>query len=142
MFAGDGMCLNDTADPKKGIPANIAPRFKCTIATLDPKAFGPEGKKFFKDYSAKYKVASPDPYAIYGYEAMALMLDAIKRANAKGALTKQAVVDAVFSTKNRSSVLGTYSIDQNGDTSLTDYGIYKIAAGKLVFDKVIKAATG
>jgi branched-chain amino acid transport system substrate-binding protein len=143
LFAGDGMCLNDTANPKKGIPANIAPRFKCTIATLDPKAFGPEGKKFFKDYSTKYKVASPDPYAIYGYEAMALMLDAIKRASASGGtLTKKAVVDAIFATKNRSSVLGTYSIDKNGDTSLTDYGIYKIANGKLVFDKVIKAQGG
>jgi branched-chain amino acid transport system substrate-binding protein len=142
LFAGDGMCLNDTADPKKGIPANIAPRFKCTIATLDPKAFGPEGKKFFKDYSAKYNVASPDPYAIYGYEAMALMLDAVKRASASGTITKKAVVDAIFATKNRNSVLGTYSIDKNGDTSLTDYGIYKITAGKLVFDKVIKAQGG
>jgi branched-chain amino acid transport system substrate-binding protein len=142
LFAGDGMCLNDTADPKKGIPANIAPRFKCTIATLDPKAFGPEGKKFFKDYSAKYNVASPDPYAIYGYEAMSLMLDAVKRASAAGTVTRQAVVDQVFKTKNRKSVLGTYSIDQNGDTSLTDYGLYKIVNGKLTFGQVIKAAAG
>jgi branched-chain amino acid transport system substrate-binding protein len=142
LFAGDGMCLNDTADPKKGLPATVAAKFKCTIATLDPSAFGPEGKKFFKDYAAKYKVASPDPYAIYGYESMALMLDAIKRASAKGALTKKAVVDEIFATKNRNSVLGTYSIDKNGDTSLTDYGLYKIVAGKLKFDKVIKAKGG
>jgi branched-chain amino acid transport system substrate-binding protein len=142
LFAGDGMCLNDTANPKKGIPANIAPHFKCTIATLDPKAFGPEGKKFFKDYSAKYNVASPDPYAIYGYEAMALMLDAIKRASAGGTVTRQSVVDQIFATKNRNSVLGTYSIDQNGDTSLTDYGLYKITNGKLTFGQVIKAAAG
>jgi branched-chain amino acid transport system substrate-binding protein len=70
------------------------------------------------------------------------MLDAIKRASAKGALTRKAVVDAVFSTKNRNSVLGTYSIDKNGDTSLTDYGLYKIVSGKLTFDKVIKAQGG
>jgi branched-chain amino acid transport system substrate-binding protein len=142
LFGGDGMCLNDTADPKKGIPANIASRFKCTIATLDPKAFGPEGKKFFKDYSAKYKVKSPDPYAIYGYETMSLLLDAIKRASAKGAVSRKAVVDEIFNTKNRKSVLGTYSIDKNGDTSLTDYGLYKIDAGTLTFDKVIKAQGG
>jgi branched-chain amino acid transport system substrate-binding protein len=73
---------------------------------------------------------------------MSLMLDAIKRASASGDLTRKAVVDAIFATKDRNSVLGTYSIDKNGDTSLTDYGIYKIVAGKLVFDKVIKAATG
>src|SRR3712207_1690993 len=84
LFAGDGQCLNDTADPKKGLPANVAANFKCTIATLDPKAFGPEGKKFFADYSKKYNEPSPDPYAIYGYESMQLLLDAIKRAGQGG----------------------------------------------------------
>ena len=28
-------------------------------------------------------------------------------------------------------MLGTYSIDENGDTSLTDYGLYTIEGGKL-----------
>jgi branched-chain amino acid transport system substrate-binding protein len=37
-------------------------------------------------------------------------------------------------------VLGTYSIDKNGDTTLTDYGLYKMGNGAVVFDKVIKAA--
>jgi branched-chain amino acid transport system substrate-binding protein len=143
IFTGDGTCLNDTADPKKGIPANIAPRVKCTIATLDPKAFGPEGKKFFADYQKQYKTkGNPDPYAIYGFEAMNLILDSIQRASTKGDLTRQSVVDALFQTKNRQSVLGTYSIDQNGDTSLTDYGLYKIVAGKLVFDTVLKGQAG
>jgi branched-chain amino acid transport system substrate-binding protein len=140
LFAGDGNCLNASADPEKGIPPAIAPRFHCTIATLDPKEFGPEGKKFFADYKQKYNEDSPDPYAIYGYESMQLMLDSIKRASEKGDLTRQAVVDALLSTKDRDSVLGKYSIDQNGDTSLTDYGLYKIEGGKLTFDQVIKAA--
>jgi branched-chain amino acid transport system substrate-binding protein len=38
-------------------------------------------------------------------------------------------------------VLGTYSIDENGDTTLTDYGANRVRNGKLVFDKVIKAQT-
>lgn len=139
LLAGDGMCLGDTADPKKGLPANIAARFKCTIATLDPQEFGPEGKKFFADFKTKYNEDNPDPYAIYGYEAMALMLDAVKRASEKGDLTREAVVEELFNTKNRSSVLGQYSIDENGDTSLTDYGLYKIEAGELGFDTVLKA---
>jgi branched-chain amino acid transport system substrate-binding protein len=36
-------------------------------------------------------------------------------------------------------VLGQYSIDENGDTTLTDYGLYKIEGGKLGFDTVLKA---
>ena len=34
-------------------------------------------------------------------------------------------------TKGRDSVLGTYDIDENGDTTLTDYGLYTIKNGKL-----------
>jgi branched-chain amino acid transport system substrate-binding protein len=143
LFAGDGNCLNASANPEEGVPPDIAPRFKCTIATLDPTQFGPEGKKFFADYSKKYNEESPDPYAIYGYESMALMLDAVQRAVDEGGdLTRQKVVDQLFQTKDRDSVLGKYSIDENGDTSLTDYGLYKIEGGKLKFDKVIKGAAG
>ena len=144
LYGGDGIVLNDTADPKKGLPANVGARFKGTIATLDPAEFGPEGKKFFEDYVAKYGGGQPDPYAIYGYEAMALMLDSMDRdAKANGGkISREGVVKEIFATKGRNSVLGTYDIDKNGDTTLTDYGLYKIENGKLAFDKVIKAQTG
>ena len=141
LYAGDAMVLNDTADPKKGLPASVAARFKGTIATLDPKSFPAEGKKFFTDYSAEYNVPRPDPYAIYGYEAMDLILDSIEAVGDKGG-DRQAVIDQVLeNTKGRESVLGTYDIDENGDTTLTDYGLYRIEDGKLVFDKVVKAAS-
>ena len=39
-------------------------------------------------------------------------------------------------------MLGTYSIDENGDTTLTDYGIYAIKDGELAFDKTVKAQAG
>ncbi len=141
LYGGDAMALNDTADPKKGLPASVGARFKATIATLDPESFPPEGKAFFEDYSKEYNVERPDPYAIYGYEAMDLILDSIEAAGDKGG-DKQAVIDQVLkNTKGRESVLGTYDIDENGDTTLTDYGLYKIEDGKLVFDKVVKGAT-
>ena len=36
-------------------------------------------------------------------------------------------------------MLGTYSIDENGDTTLTDYGVYKIEDGEQVFLETVKA---
>jgi branched-chain amino acid transport system substrate-binding protein len=39
-------------------------------------------------------------------------------------------------------VLGTYSIDENGDTTLTDYGAYSVKDGELTFDQTIKAQAG
>jgi branched-chain amino acid transport system substrate-binding protein len=139
LYGTDAIVLNDTANPKKGLPAAVAARFKGTIATLDPKSFPPDGKKFFADYRKTYGVDRPDPYAIYGYEAMDLILDSIAAVGDKGN-DRQAVIDQVLQhTKGRKSALGTYDIDANGDTTLTDYGLYRIANGKLEFDKVVKA---
>ena len=36
-------------------------------------------------------------------------------------------------------MLGAYSIDENSDTTLTDYGIYKVEDGEQVFDKTVEA---
>jgi branched-chain amino acid transport system substrate-binding protein len=108
-----------------------------TNPTLDPKLYPTAGQDFFKEYKAKYG-KDPEPYAIYGYEAMSIALQAITNAGAKGN-DRQAVIDAFYKIKDRQSVLGTYSIDPNGDTTLSDYGGNRIQGGKLTFDKVIKA---
>ena len=139
LYGADGICLNASADPKKGVPPNLASQFKCTIATLDPIRAGAESQQFYTTYKQKYHTPHPDPYAIYGYEAMALLLDSVKKAQASGSLTRQKVVNELFATKNRNSALGTYSIDKNGDTTTTDYGLYKISGKALTFDRAIKA---
>jgi branched-chain amino acid transport system substrate-binding protein len=69
---------------------------------------------------------------------MRLALDAIARSKTG---TRDDIVKALFATKNRDSPLGTYSIDENGDTTLTDYGVYKVANGKQVFQETVKAST-
>jgi branched-chain amino acid transport system substrate-binding protein len=140
LYGPDGICEQGFTDPAKGgIPASIAPRFQCTVATLAPDQYPPSGKQFFTQYSQAYHDKHPDPYAIYGYEAMNLALDAIKRS---GTGTRPDILKALYSTKDRQSVLGTYSIDQNGDTTLTDYGVYKIKGGFPSFSQTIHAKTG
>ena len=106
------------------MPASIDPLIQCTVATLDLTAY-PGGKAFLAAYKAKYGVSNPDPYAIYGYEDMKLGLDTIAGLGAQGN-SKSAVLKALFATKNRSSVLGTYGFDSNGDTTLKSYGLYKV----------------
>ena len=41
LYGTDAMCLNASKDPTSGIPPSLAPRYKCTIATLGPRGFGP-----------------------------------------------------------------------------------------------------
>jgi branched-chain amino acid transport system substrate-binding protein len=108
-----------------------------TNPTLDPKLYPASAQQFFDKYQSKYG-KDPEPYAIYGYEAMKVALLAIQNAGDKGN-DRQAVIDAFYKIKDRDSVLGKYSIDENGDTTLSDYGADVVKSGKLVFDKVLKA---
>ena len=138
LYGPDGVAESGFADPKKGgIPKSVGDKIKLSVATLAPDEYPAEGQKFFTDFKAKYNEDNPDPYAIYGYEAMMLGLDAIKRS---GTGKKEDVLKALFETKDRQSVIGTYSIDKNGDTTLTDYGIYTVKNGELEFDQTVKAA--
>jgi branched-chain amino acid transport system substrate-binding protein len=138
LYGPDGVCESGFTNPaKKGIPKALAKQFKCSVATLNLESY-PGGKEFLDAYKAKYGEV-PDPYAIYGYEAMQLGIDTIKAVGDK-ASDKQAILDALFATKDRSSALGTYSFDENGDTSLTDYGIYTVGDdGNPKFSEAIKA---
>jgi branched-chain amino acid transport system substrate-binding protein len=140
LYGPDGVAESGFADPKEGgIPADVGARVKVSVATLNPESYPPEGQEFFKAFSEKYGEDNPDPYAIYGYEAMRLALDSIDRSKTG---EKADIIKALFATKDRSSVLGTYSIDENGDTTLTDYGIYSVKDGELAFDKTVKAQAG
>jgi branched-chain amino acid transport system substrate-binding protein len=137
LFGPDGIAVEQFTGE---IPEKVQKQTYLTAPTLPPKDLPPEGQKFYKDYEAAYGEAEDEiaPYAVYGYEAMAVVCDAI----AKGGDDKKAVIDAFFATKGRVSPLGTYDIDKDGDTTLSDYGAYRSVGGKLVFNKVIKAQAG
>jgi branched-chain amino acid transport system substrate-binding protein len=134
MFGPDGVAESAFSEKLGAIEKNVF----ITNPTLDPKLYPPAAQDFFTEFKNKYG-KDPEPYAIYGYESMAITLQAIEAAGADGG-DRKAVIDAVFQIKDRDSVLGTYSIDENGDTTLSDYGGNRIEGGKLTFDKVIKAA--
>jgi branched-chain amino acid transport system substrate-binding protein len=141
IFSGDGDETATYFDPKQGgIPVSLDSRVFLTAPTLAPTSYPPAGQTFFKEYTAKF--GKPEVYAIYGYESMSLILDAIKRASngGNGSVSRSGVVAAVHSTSNKQSVLGTYSINANGDTSLTDYGAYGVKNGSDFFLKTIHAA--
>ena len=79
LYGPDGVCETGFVSEKDGgIPASLDPQVKCTVATLTPDQYPPAGQDFFKAFTEKYGVDNPDPYAIYGYEAMSLALDAIE----------------------------------------------------------------
>jgi|HubBroStandDraft_6_1064221.scaffolds.fasta_scaffold64786_2 branched-chain amino acid transport system substrate-binding protein len=90
----------------------------------------PAGRAFVSAFTAAYD-HSPAPQAIFGYEAMAAVLSVLKEAGA-AANNRTTVVKDFFSIKNRQSVLGTYSINSTGDTSIAPFVFTRLKGGQLV----------
>jgi branched-chain amino acid transport system substrate-binding protein len=85
------------------------------------------------------RFAAPSgPYVLYGYEAMSVVLAAIRDAGSHGD-DRQAVIDKLLATHGRHSVLGLYSIRPNGETTLSDYAIDRIARGAPVYWRAFHA---
>jgi branched-chain amino acid transport system substrate-binding protein len=77
----------------------------------------------------RFFVAHRAPFALYGYEAMALVLDAISAGG-----DRAGTVAAALATRGRDSILGRYSIDEEGHTTTTAYGRLAVVDGALVWD--------
>jgi branched-chain amino acid transport system substrate-binding protein len=106
-----------------------------TADAMPARARGAAGAAFAQRFRARrHRAAGAD--AAYGYEAMALALDAINRAGA-AEVRRAAVVAALAGTTDRDSVLGRYSIDAFGDTTLSSYGVYVVRRGLPAFSAVV-----
>jgi branched-chain amino acid transport system substrate-binding protein len=75
--------------------------------------------------------------ALYGYEAMSVVLDAIRSAGSRGN-DRQVVIDRFFATRNRDSVLGRYSIEADGETTLSRYAVDRVQHGRLTPYRVLE----
>lgn len=100
-----------------------------TSPSLGIAELGRGAEGFAARYEARFH-RPPPPYAIQGYEAMAVVIAAIRAAGARGN-DRREVIREFFRTERRRSVLGTYSIDVNGDTTLSQIGAYRIVDGRL-----------
>jgi branched-chain amino acid transport system substrate-binding protein len=76
------------------------------------------------------------PEALFGYEAMALLLDTLRRAGDR-ADDRSYVSAELLRTRDRRSVLGTYAIRPDGDTTLRRYAAWRVAGGVPVFERVV-----
>src|SRR5205807_3869314 len=90
----------------------------------------PSGSTFVSQFTSTYGHA-PAPQAIFGYEAMSAVLAVLREAGS-AANNRSTVVHAFLAIKNRQSVLGTYSMNSSGDTSIAPFVFSRLQQGKLV----------
>ena len=129
LWGPDGVA---TSTFTNDVPPDIAERTYVTVATINPKDYGPKGQKFFADFKSQYQQKVIQPYAIYGFEAMDVILDSMGRAgDGADCNDRQAVIDAFYETQGKDGVTGEYDIDEDGDVNLSQFGRHRIENGEL-----------
>jgi DNA-binding SARP family transcriptional activator/ABC-type branched-subunit amino acid transport system substrate-binding protein/streptogramin lyase len=76
---------------------------------------------------------SPGPFAALAAQATEVLLDAIARSDG----TRASVVEGLFETDVSGGILGSFSIDRNGDTTTGGVTIYRMVRGQPTVFKVI-----
>src|SRR5262249_36135100 len=92
-----------------------------------------KGKDFYEHYKKAFN-AEPEGYAAYGYEAANVVLEGVKRTGKKD---RAAVLSAIAGLKDFEGALGTWSFDENGDTSLKTMSGNTVKAGAFEFVKLL-----
>ena len=111
--------------------AVMAVDFRMTFASLPFEKMKGVGATTYEAYKKKYS-KEPTAYALYSVEAARVAIDGIKRAasqldKAKDITEKRdAVRQAIATTKNMDGINGKFSLDENGDTTTETMSGYKV----------------
>ena len=109
-----------------------------TFGGVPPEELTGKGAEFVKKYRDKYK-AEPQAYAVYGYVAAKVALDAISKVASRD---RAAVRDAIQATAQVDGALGTWKFDKNGDTTMTVMSGNVVENGKFKFATLLGTGAG
>ncbi|MCA1689717.1 MAG: branched-chain amino acid ABC transporter substrate-binding protein [Actinobacteria bacterium] len=119
--------------------AAVGPAAAATYVTspvLDAASYPPAAQQVLRRYRSVFGVAGT-AYSLWGYEAMAGVLAAIRAAGGRGG-DRASVVRAFFGLGTRDSVIGRYAITPTGDTTSATMAGYRVRAdGSLRFDRLL-----
>jgi branched-chain amino acid transport system substrate-binding protein len=102
-----------------------------TTPILPVDRYPPPAAQVLAEYRRRFG-GEGNAYALYGYEAMSVALASVRNAGLRGN-DRQTVVNEFFATKNRDSVLGRYSVEADGETTLSRYGADRVQDGVALF---------
>ncbi|TMM22493.1 MAG: branched-chain amino acid ABC transporter substrate-binding protein [Actinobacteria bacterium] len=127
LMAPDGFS-DFTANGASGVGMYI------TVAGQPPEKLTGAGQDFVKNFGAQIGTAV-NPYSTYAAQSMQVVLDAI--ANSDGSRAK--ITDNLLHTKVTDGILGTFSINSNGDTTRNPVTVYQqVGSGKSGTGKTFK----
>ena len=104
-----------------------------SVAGQPNENLGPTGKKFVQDFGATQAGGQVDPYSSYAAQSAEVLLTAIE--NSDG--TRADVATQLLQTKVTDGIIGSFQINENGDTNANPVTMYLITGGKQTTYKVI-----
>ncbi|MBD0282431.1 MAG: ABC transporter substrate-binding protein [Thermoleophilaceae bacterium] len=120
-------------DQAVAIPA--APATVRAVTPIRPAAeLGPEGRRVLARIRAAEGPALARPDAIYGYEALRLVLDAIAGAGAD----RRGVIRNALRSRKRRSPLGEYGIKATGEVDTHEFALWSLRDGRFEFERMIE----
>ena len=90
------------------------------------------GKEFVEGFT-EAEGKAPNPYTAYAAQAAQVLLAAIE----KGGTDRAAVSSALFETDVTDGIIGSFQIDENGDTTLGLVSVYQIKNGEETYVKSV-----
>jgi len=106
-----------------------------TTPWLGASSYGAAARRVLASVQRAFRVQAT-PVALSGYEAMKLVLAAIRAAGPRGN-DRAAVAAELLATRTRESVLGSYAIESDGETTLDRYGADVVRDGRPVFYRAL-----
>jgi branched-chain amino acid transport system substrate-binding protein len=130
VFATSGMLVRD-----RPIPA--APWLVEAYTPFRPAALLPRwGRRILRRVRQRDGVHVARPEAVYGYEAMRLVLNAIADAGPD----RSRVIASALAIRRRGSPLGAYEVRATGDVDEDRFAIYTLLGGRFEFDRDVRSA--
>jgi branched-chain amino acid transport system substrate-binding protein len=131
VYATYGVLARDPGTPIPAAPASVE-----ALGPIPPESELPaEGRRLLARLRETEGAAVARPEALYGYEAMRLVLDAIRVAGADRA---RVIEEALRIRERRNSPLGPYRVRGTGEVETTRFALHSLVDGRFVFDRMLE----
>jgi branched-chain amino acid transport system substrate-binding protein len=129
VYAGSGLLARDRRAPIPDAPLSV----EALAPTLPMAELPAEGREIIRRLRRAEGGAAARSEAVYGYEAMRLILDAVER----GGRERARVTAAALGMRERSSPLGEYRVRGTGDVESERFALYALLEGRFELVRMV-----
>jgi len=130
VYASAGMLARDPAVPIPAAPARVT-----VLGPIHPAVeLPPSGRRLLARLRRSEGLEAARPEALYGYEAMRLVLDAIRAAGPDRARVRA----IALGIRERRSPLGTYRVRATGEVEDARFALWALRDGGFEFERMVE----